>query len=106
MSLFRPNYTDRKTGTSKESSVWWFEFVYAGKRYRESTKTTRKTLAAECEKRRRLEVERHDSAGIRPDNPTQMLRTVKDAVAHYLAIYDAPNHRPKSIAWVKERAPH
>jgi hypothetical protein len=30
MSLFRPNYTDRKTGEEKESAVWWFNSSMPG----------------------------------------------------------------------------
>ena len=30
MSLFKPVYTDKKTGKRIESGVWWFEFVYGG----------------------------------------------------------------------------
>ncbi len=92
MAVFRPTYTDRKTGKRKMSDVWWFEFTFAGRRYRESTKTTRKTLASDCEKRRRLELERHYAEGVRPEKPTQMLRTVKEAVEKYQTSYDAPNH--------------
>jgi hypothetical protein len=34
------------------------EFTYASKRIRESCKTTRKTIAVEAEKRKKLELER------------------------------------------------
>jgi hypothetical protein len=30
MGLFRPTYTDKKTGERKQSAVWWYEFIYAG----------------------------------------------------------------------------
>src|SRR5690349_14466466 len=106
MALFRPVYIDKKTGKRKQSGVWWYEFAFAGKRYRESTKATRKTVAAEREKRRKLELERHYAGGARPESPLKMLRTVSDAVDEYSTRYDAPNHRAKSIAWVKERIPH
>jgi integrase len=39
------------------SNVWWYEFVFDGVRYRESAKTTSKTVAAEALKVRRREVE-------------------------------------------------
>ena len=41
MALFKPTYTDKKTHELMESNVWWYEFIYAGKRIRESAKTTR-----------------------------------------------------------------
>jgi len=34
----------------KRGEVWYYEFIFAGKRIRESTKTTSKTLAKEAEK--------------------------------------------------------
>jgi hypothetical protein len=80
MAVYRPKYRDPKTGALVESEVWWCEFSFAGKRYRESTKTTRKTLAGEYEKRRRLEFQRQYATGKRTESPTQMLRTVKDAM--------------------------
>jgi hypothetical protein len=106
MSLFQPTYTDKKTGEKKQSATWWYEFVYAGKRYRESAETTRKTLAANSEKARRLALEQQMTSGVRAPDPRRMLRTVKEAVEAYIAAYDAPTHSEKSIAWVKERLPH
>lgn len=58
MAVFQPTYRDPKTGEQKQSKVWWYEFIFAGQRIRESAKTTRKTIAQEAEKKRRLEVER------------------------------------------------
>jgi integrase len=105
MAIFQPKYTDKKTGETKTSAVWWYEFVYASKRYRESAKTTRKTLAENREKNRRLEVERQFTTGARPADPRLMLRTVKEAIDTYIARYDAPNHAERSIEWVKQRCP-
>src|SRR5437879_1854692 len=106
MAIYQPKYTDKKTGEIKVADVWWFDFIFAGKRYRESTGTSRKTLAANCEQRRRRELERYRSEGVRPESHTAMLQTVNEAVDLYQAQYDAPHHRDKSIAWVKERLPH
>jgi len=58
VAVYRPTYKDPKTGETKQAAVWWFNFVFAGKRYRESTKQTRKTLAQECEKQKRMALER------------------------------------------------
>jgi integrase len=49
MALFRPTYTDKKTGERKKSAAWWYEFVFAGKRYRQSTKQQTKRVAARME---------------------------------------------------------
>ena len=52
------NIEIRKRRSWKQSDQWWFEFTYEGKRYREPAKTTRKTIATEAEKKRRLQLER------------------------------------------------
>lgn len=58
MAVYRPKYRDKKTGKMVESAVWWSEFSSAGKRYRDSTKQTLKTLALEVEKDERRKLER------------------------------------------------
>jgi len=58
MAVFQPTYKDPKTGQQVYSKVWWYEFTIAGKRVRESAKTTRKTIAIEAERKRRLEYEK------------------------------------------------
>ena len=47
-----------KMSVYKRGEVWWIEFTIAGKRVRESAKTTRRTIADECQRRRKLEFER------------------------------------------------
>lgn len=42
----------------KDTRIWWYEFEFAGRRIRESAKTTRKTIAQDAEKNRRLELEK------------------------------------------------
>jgi hypothetical protein len=32
----------------KRGGTWWYEFIFAGKRVRESAKTSRKTIALEA----------------------------------------------------------
>ena len=48
MSVYRP---------SKDSKVWWYEFIFEGQRVRESAKTRSKTVAKDAEKSRRRELE-------------------------------------------------
>jgi integrase len=105
MSLYKPTYREKKTGELKESNIWWYAFIYQGRRYRQSTHTTRKTLAENREKNRHLELERA-STGTPAVDHSKKLRTLRDAITNYQAAYNAPNHRAKSIAWVKERCPH
>jgi len=104
MSVFQPKFTDRKTGERITSGVWWYEFTFAGKRYRGSTKETRKTLAGEFEKGERLRLERA-FAGLPTEQPAQRVRTVSEALEAYREAYDT-GHREKSVSWVKERTAH
>ena len=41
----------------KRGKVWWYEFVFAGRRIRESVKTHSKTVAKLAEQKRRRELE-------------------------------------------------
>jgi integrase len=104
MSVYRPKYRDRNTGEMVESQVFWYEFTFAGKRHRDSTKQTLKTLAAEVEKDERRKVERA-YAGLPTENRARRIRTVSEALKDYQKGYET-GHREKSISWVKERAKH
>jgi len=104
MAVYRPTYRDPKTGKQKQSATWWYGFTFAGQRIQESAKTTRKTIATEAEKNRRKELEKA-YAGIPSEKPEHRIRTVSVALAEYENSY-APNHRPKAVAWVKERTAH
>ncbi len=103
MSVYRPKYRDRK-GKLKESQVWWFHFTFAGRHIQESSKSTRKTLAMEAEKNRRLELERA-SVGLPSQPAGERVRRLSDVLDDYTQAY-AVNHRKKSIATVKERLAH
>jgi hypothetical protein len=96
MAVYRPTYKDPKSGKQVKSSVYWVEFTLAGKRVRESSKTTRKTIATEYAKRRRLELEQA-YAGMPIEDPTSRIRSVKEILESYRTAYEL-NHRPHSIA--------
>ena len=49
----------------RRGRVFWFEFTIGGRRYRETTRTTSRTLAASVERKRRREIEENVN-GIRP----------------------------------------
>lgn len=104
MAVYRPKYTDPKTGERKEQAVWWFDFTFAGKRITESTKTTRKTLAQESEKRRRLELERA-LVGLPSEDRSVRIQRVSEMIEAYLRDYPI-NHRPKSVIFTKQRLAH
>ena len=104
MSVYKPTYRDPKTGKTKQQRVWWYAFTFAGRRIQESSKSTRKTIAVEAEKLRRLELERA-YAGIPTVQQDHRVRTVRMALAEYQTAY-VVNHRPKAVAWLTERAKH
>jgi hypothetical protein len=116
MSVYRPTYaeiiTDKQTGARKKtgkriaSRIWWYEFVFGGRRVIESSKSTRKTVALEAEKNRRKELE-EAFAGISPNGKpsAQRIRTVNAAIDAYVKGYGV-NHAPKTTTTVEERAPH
>jgi integrase len=106
MAVYRTTYTDKKTGKQKQSRVWWYEFIYDGRRYRESAKTTRKSLAREAEERRKLELQRKRAGGGNALASSQILRTIKEAVTAYAQAYDAPNHSAGSIEWANRCSRH
>lgn len=71
MAVYRPTYTDPKTGKQRESRVWWYEFIFAGKRVRESAKVTNKRDAESIEAAKKTQLAKGE-VGIeeRPAVPT------------------------------------
>jgi integrase len=104
MSVYQPTYKDPATGARIKSSVWWFKFRFGGRLIRESARTTRKTIAVEAERRRKLELERA-FAGIPAEEPVKRIQTVSDVLKAYRANYPV-NHRPKSVEVVENRSAH
>jgi integrase len=103
MAIFKPKYRN-KHGNLVRSNVLWYEFTYAGKRIRESAKTTRRTIAVEAEKRKRLDLERA-RAGLPVEAPSTRISTVLDCTKAYRKAFDQ-GHREKSRVWVAERLAH
>jgi integrase len=87
----------------RRGKVWWYEFIFAGRRVRESAKTSRKTLAVEAEKHRRLELEKAHAGVPTSETPKDRIRTVNVALAAYRKAYPV-NHREKSVQVVNERS--
>jgi len=75
----------------RRGRVWWFEFTIAGRRYRETTHTTSRALAASVERKVRREIEESIN-GIRP----RMLPPLfSDAAGDYL-VRKKPSWAPKT----------
>jgi integrase len=106
MSLYRPSYTDKKTGEKKRSKNWWYNFNYAGRHIQASAKTASKTRARIAEQNHRRDLEEsYTGARATTNEPMQRMRTVAAAIDEYAKAYKV-NHADKSQTWVEERAPH
>jgi integrase len=69
----------------RRGEIWWYEFLFARRRVRESAKTTSKTVAKQAEKNRRRELE-NGFNGIQ-DNRDERVRSIKELATAYLADY-------------------
>src|SRR5258708_1119835 len=69
----------------KRGNIWWYEFLFARRRVRESAKTTSKTVAKQAEQNRRRELEKGFN-GVE-DNRDDRIRSIKDLAAAYLEDY-------------------
>jgi len=88
----------------KRGDVWWYSFIYAGKRVQESAKTSRKTVALEAERGRRLALERALS-GLPIEARERRIRSVAEVLDCYAGSYGL-NHRERSTVWVKGCVSH
>lgn len=69
----------------KRGNVWWYEFVFAGRRVRESAKSASKTVAKMAEQTRRRELEKGFNGF--EDTRDERIRSVKELAAAYLEDY-------------------
>ncbi|MEP7355375.1 MAG: hypothetical protein ABI824_19260, partial [Acidobacteriota bacterium] len=104
MAVYKPTYTDKTTGKVKTQSVWWYNFTFAGRRIQESSKSGRKTIALEAEKRRRRELEQA-YAGIPSVSGAERVTSVAERIATYLESYPS-SHRKNSVVFATTRLAH
>jgi integrase len=102
VSVYKPTYTE--AGKPKHSSIWWYHFTFAGRRIQESSKSTRKTIAQEAEKKRRLELERA-YAGMPTGAAAERIASVGEKVKLYSEQYQS-SHRQKSVTFSTQRLAH
>src|SRR5947208_931306 len=81
MGVFQPRYKDPKTGKQTFAAVWWYDFTFAGKRIRESAKTTLKTVARMAEQKRRRCLEEGFNGLV--DKRDGRIRTITELAAAY-----------------------
>ena len=104
MAVFRPTYRNPKTGELKQSSVWWCDFMYYGRRIRESTGQTKKTLAVAYETRRRRELETA-VAGVPVPKAEDRIRDLKSILEEWIEVRTA-GKKAKTRAYIRERCAH
>jgi integrase len=69
----------------QRGEIWWYEFSFAGRRIRESSKSTSKTLARTAERNRKRELE--EGFNNVSDTRHERVRTVGDMAEEYLTAY-------------------
>jgi integrase len=96
MAIYQPSYIDKKTGEKKASKTYWYHFTFAGRHIQESTKSTRRTVARDAEKKRRLELEQayNDTT----DRRHERIRTISEMAETFLEDYRLRNPRPVTFA--------
>jgi integrase len=80
----------------KRGKIWWYEFLFARRRVRESAKTTSKTVARLAEQKRRRQLE--DGFNGVDDNREERIRSIKELGHSYL---DGYRLRHKSIVFAE-----
>ena len=72
MAIYRP---------TKDTKVWWYDFIFEGQRVRESSKSRSKTFAKEAERARRREMEESYHGVKRRDRAKLFAIAAEDALA-------------------------
>jgi len=85
MAVYRP---------TKDSKVWWYEFIFEGQRVRESAKTRSKTVAKDAEKARRRELEQSYN-GIKRRDRAKLFSVAAD---EWFALRRKSLHNPFGIS--------
>jgi hypothetical protein len=92
MSVYKTTYRDQKTGKLKQARVWWYHFSFGGRRIRESSKSTRKTIAQQAEKNRRMELEKGFNEI--EDKRGERIRSIGSLSSSRLTISEIPDRSP------------
>ncbi len=69
----------------ERGGIWWYEFWFAGRRIRETTKTASKTLARNAEQKRRRELEGGYNNFV--DTRKERVRTMSDIADEFYEEY-------------------
>jgi len=98
-SIYQPAYRNRKTGESRSVAVWWVQYSFRGRVYRESSNSTNRTDAVKLLRRRLAEMGRGRVLG-----PDIERTTFEDLVRMLLDDYRANGRR--SLDRVEDAVEH
>ena len=96
MAVYRP---------TKDSRVWWYDFIFEGQRVRESAKTRSKTVAKDSEKARRRELEESYN-GIKRRDRAKLFSIAADEWLDLKALTLAPSSQRIERDNLKHLRPH
>ena len=86
----------------RRGDFWWYEFIFAGRRIRESTKSPSKTVAKAAEQQRKRELE--EGFNNFADNRRERIRTIADLADEYLTAYKL--RHPQSAVFAEYAVNH
>lgn len=86
----------------KHTKIWYYEFIFAGRLVKESTKTTSKTFAKQAEQTRRRELEKGFN-GV-SDERQERVRNVGELAKGFLSAYKV--RQPKSATFAEHALGH
>ena len=86
-SVFRPSYTDKRTGELRQSANWTIRFFHRGKQYQESSGSTRKSDAESLLRKRLADLEHG-----RPVMRDVQRVTFEDLVAYVASLTPTERH--------------
>jgi integrase len=86
----------------RRGDFWWYEFIFAGRRVRESSKSTSKTVGKAAEQQRKRELE--EGFNNFTDNRRERVRTIADLADEYLTAYKL--RHPQSAVFAEYAVNH
>jgi integrase len=93
---------DSDMAVFRRGDYWWYEFIFAGRRVRESSKSTSKTVAKAAEQQRKRELE--EGFNNFTDNRRERVRTIADLADEYLTAYKL--RHPQSAVFAEYAVNH
>ena len=104
MAIYQPKRRNPDTKKMEPSEVYWCDFTYLGRRIRESTGQTLKTLAKKYEDRRKREME-NAVAGVTPATASDRIKDLKTAIGEWIEVR-AAGKKATTKRFIADRCAH